>query len=372
MSIRNKNDKSRCPYPSKDGVLCGVHQRAKNVQMYVQPTADNPTSIPTLPLTPTPTPTPTLSINVASVGNSDGVESIVNISPNSLKPQKKVAKHVQKQVRDCEHECERERERSDSFDDILHKDRNVRKIQKWIRGIWRSRIARCCNESDFITFEKLADIPYPMIYFHHLENGIIQGYDIRSVILYIDQSLKENPTKAIKNPFTCENFTNEDLMCIETRANVLKLSSANIKREEIPMNPEVEFQQYVLGIFQKMDFLDNYTNMDWFLNLTFSKLKKLYYAIIDIWTYRAQLPSEVKRRIVHNGFAFPVHNNVVERMPDSAKNKRVLQKIILREFERFITEGATRDDRKLGCIFMLTGLVEVSPEAANALPQYVQ
>ena len=49
-----------------------------------------------------------------------------------------------------------------------------------------------------------------------------------------------------------------------------------------------------------------------------------------------------------------------------------MQHIILDEFERAITEGVNLEERKLGAILMLTALVDVSPDAGNALPHLVQ
>ena len=49
-------------------------------------------------------------------------------------------------------------------------------------------------------------------------------------------------------------------------------------------------------------------------------------------------------------------------------NKMKLQSVLLDEFERFATQGRTRDEKKLGVMLILTGLVEVSEAAAFALP----
>jgi hypothetical protein len=75
-----------------------------------------------------------------------------------------------------------------------------------------------------------------------------------------------------------------------------------------------------------------------------------------------------KRRYVKNGLAFQVSKNTLK----SVTNIDIIRNYILNEIERFITEGNTRDDRKLGAMWMLTALVEVSPEAADALPHLVQ
>jgi hypothetical protein len=59
-------------------------------------------------------------------------------------------------------------------------------------------------------------------------------------------------------------------------------------------------------------------------------------------------------------------------MIKSIKSKIKLQNIILNDFSRLITEGIDREERKLGAIFILTGLVEVSHEASDALPHLIQ
>jgi len=54
------------------------------------------------------------------------------------------------------------------------------------------------------------------------------------------------------------------------------------------------------------------------------------------------------------------------------KSKLKLQNIILNDYLRLINEGINRDEKKLGAILILTGLVEVSFEAADALPHLIQ
>jgi hypothetical protein len=84
------------------------------------------------------------------------------------------------------------------------------------------------------------------------------------------------------------------------------------------------------------------------------------------------MPLNVRENIVKDGVAFPVKYELIRQFSNTSKNKRRLQYIILDEIDRFITQGKTRDDRKLGCMLMLTSLVEISPEAANSMPQYIQ
>ena len=55
-----------------------------------------------------------------------------------------------------------------------------------------------------------------------------------------------------------------------------------------------------------------------------------------------------------------------------AQDKLELQNVILNEFDSFVSLGETKDDKILGAMWMLTALVSVSSDAANAMPQYIQ
>jgi hypothetical protein len=77
---------------------------------------------------------------------------------------------------------------------------------------------------------------------------------------------------------------------------------------------------------------------------------------------------ESKKRIVHNGVVF----NIPIFEIAYTKSKMRLQTILLNEFDRMISEGINRDEKKLGAMLILTGLVEVSYEAADALPHLIQ
>jgi hypothetical protein len=114
--------------------------------------------------------------------------------------------------------------------------------------------------------------------------------------------------------------------------------------------------------------LDNYTNSEWFKNLNIYQLFDLYLIMEDIWNYRSNMTIESKKKIVKDGLLFTYPKMMIK----SIKSKIKLQNIILNDFSRLITEGIDREERKLGAIFILTGLVEVSHEASDALPHLIQ
>jgi hypothetical protein len=95
---------------------------------------------------------------------------------------------------------------------------------------------------------------------------------------------------------------------------------------------------------------------------------ELYLKMEDIWNYRSSMTMESKQKIVGNGVVFNIPPNIIKYQ----KSKLKLQNVILDEFLRMINEGINRDEKKLGAILILTGLVEVSPDACDALPHLVQ
>ena len=133
-------------------------------------------------------------------------------------------------------------------------------------------------------------------------------------------------------------------------------------------DPVFTMSQKALEIFQKFDMLNNYTDVRWFLNLNKKRLKNLYKNAEDIWNYRAQLTPEMKNKIIPGGKAFQTPVWYVEKL----NNKLELQNVILNEFDSFVSLGETKDDKILGAMWMLTALVSVSSDAANAMPQYIQ
>ena len=51
------------------------------------------------------------------------------------------------------------------------------------------------------------------------------------------------------------------------------------------MKDEIRFK--TIDIFQKMDELGNYTNINWFLNLSANSTYRFIRELQDIWEYRA-------------------------------------------------------------------------------------
>ena len=139
--------------------------------------------------------------------------------------------------------------------------------------------------------------------------------------------------------------------------------------DKLELNKEQEMEMRMKDVFHKINMLDNYSSHLWFKNLDVMELYILYTKLEDIWNYRVGMDMPEKMRILqtNNGNAFMMSINSIKHIT----SKIQLPEILLNEIDRFVTEGINRDERKLGAMLMLTGLVEVSYEAASGLPHLV-
>lgn len=76
----------------------------------------------------------------------------------------------------------------------------------------------------------------------------------------------------------------------------------------------------------------------------------------------------IKKKIIKNGSVFSIPIYIIKKEKSLIK----IQNVVLDEFTRLINEGVDREEKKLGAILILTGLVEISSDAADALPHLMQ
>lgn len=254
------------------------------------------------------------------------------------------------------------------------------KIQKRFRG-WLQRkynnlhgpayLKRqlCTNDSDFLTGDDLAIIPFEQFFSFKDNDNFIYGFDVVSLYNLIIKSGKH-----VKNPYN-RNVISPAIISGITK--LLRVSRAlNIKvnidvqdiSQEITQQKSLELR--ALDLFQNIDALGNYSNPQWFLDLNRMKLVKFIRELTDIWEYRAQLTMETKKLICPpNGTPFRNLHGVAinhEQQLNSLRN------IILDILEKMVNSGVDADSKSLGAYYVLAALTLVNETAANALPWLFQ
>lgn len=252
----------------------------------------------------------------------------------------------------------------------------VIKIQSIFRG-WLVRYANklrgpaymnrslCNNTEDIYLFEELNEI-HPDDFMTIKDNdGFIYGFHIESIYKYIESN--KNKEK-INNPYNKNNFDNNVIERIEKLYHLCKIIGIrNTINNTLPTDSKFVLRNRVISVFQKMDELNNYTDIEWFMTLTNLELVRLTFLVKDLFDYRMDLTSLKKKKIIKSGIVFLRDSHYYKHL---SFDKLRLE--IIDEFDKLVSEGETRDDRYLGSLVILSGLVELVPNCAIAYPWLIQ
>ena len=261
-------------------------------------------------------------------------------------------------------------DRKEVLFDKLIELKNIIRIQKYsrkkiIKNIVKYRgkgyinLNLCNNTGDFYTLDQI-----PNIYFISYQdiNNIIWSFDIRSL-----NKLKEvlSPRQIPNNPFTTQVMTIELFKNLKKINKYLKNKSIEINHIEINESTREE------TVINKMTDLScdmsshgYHLDINWFLDLSLSKLKKLYLLLEDIWNWRAELTNQSKRRFCPpNGLIF----NIPPRDIELLNTKLELQEILLNDFYKF-KNTPHENEKGLLYMYILLGLSHISKNCYESNP----
>ena len=373
MSVKNKNSKIQCNHSKKFGDYCGIHSKCKNIIRidniitsctFIENIEEKKSNL-------------NMGLNLKTITTEDFDKSDFEynkdkINFDSINDNTKI-NEIRKFIKDnnlnistrfSKNELIKKINEYKSYNnDYYSKIKYIIIIQKYYRRYLMVRRYNCVNTTDILTMKSKYNIS-EKYYIELICEKIKYCFDLRT----LDQILKENDNENenIKNPYTLQRFSDNNLNYIKLRLNQIDNKFLEIKK--IKLTEEQSIRQQCIDIFQKFNNLDNYTDYRWFLKLSIYELKTLWKKAEDVWNYRCEIPYESKKNILKNINAFIYTYKLI----DNINNIYKLQNIILSEFNRFVSEGKSNEDKKIGAMLMLTALVEVSPEAAEAMPHYIQ
>ena len=222
---------------------------------------------------------------------------------------------------------------------------------------------RCTNDCDFATLDEIKDIPYTQFFSFEDEDKFIYVFDILSIYnLYLKNESK------VTNPFSTKIIDKEvfyNMMYFIKYSKLLNIK-INIDYENVEKMDETrKLNMKILTLFQQMDSLGNYTNMNWLTSLNRYQLIKFLRELCDLWHYRANLTQQVKREICYpSGLPFrSVNINTIHNY-----SYNVIKKITVTIIDEFINKGINNDSKALGCYYILSCLTLVNESAAEAMP----
>jgi len=239
-------------------------------------------------------------------------------------------------------------------------------------------VKNCVNDTDFYTFDKLTDIALHNLFTFRDRDGKIYGFHIASIYNLILNSFPE-----ITNPY------NRNLLPVAIVQNVydkliygtLLRFRATIKLEDVDnqdndddenhsgLSREKQEDLYIVGLFQHINTLGNYSDSEWFTTLQRPEFLRFIRHIHDIWYYRANLSQDMKERICPpHGNPFMLNNISVNLNVVNLLNDSELRTIAVSIINNIVKRGVTREDQCLGAFYVLATLTIVNQNARNALP----
>ena len=213
------------------------------------------------------------------------------------------------------------------------------------------------NSYDFMTFEDCHSIPVQAFFSYLDRDTFVYGFNINSIMELLSYSHD--------NPYTREPFPANVLEILESLRPRCATKVASVPDGYV--SDQLRAKRYCVQVFQALDDLELYTEVNWFLRLSVHQLQWLYYDLMDIWDRRASLTTEAKTMYVNereNGKLFKYSGTAITRL----RHKIDLQKSILDVVHRLCTEGSTKANCITASYWFITSLTAVSQDAALGYP----
>lgn len=267
------------------------------------------------------------------------------------------------------------------------KDFLARKYYK-LSGPGYLQHTRCVNDTDFYTFDNIANIKPTELFTYRDSDNKIYGFHIASIFHLIVTSYPTitNPynrnvmsSTIIKNLY--EKLIYGSLLGFrvsiklnDTSEDEPIQSSSNgagsiVGGGSVSLSREKQEELFIVDLFQHINTLGNYSDSEWFIVLQRDDLIRFVRNIHDIWYYRANLTQEMKERICPpHGNPFVLHNAHVNLNVITLLTSAEIRTICVSIIERMTHRGVSREDQCLGAFYVLATLTIVNQDARNALP----
>jgi len=254
--------------------------------------------------------------------------------------------------------------------DFLNKEENIIKIQRYCKFYLLNKLLnckgpalfkrdKCVNDTDFFSMENLKEIEFNQFISYQDTDDKIYGFDILSLYNLKKQQNSRNPYNRNKIP----EYVDNQIQTIKILTKYY-FPNINLQIEDPEKDKTKELELKILGLFQQINNLGNYSDHNWFWSLSKMNLIKFIRELLDIWAYRANLTNELRRNIC------PLDGNPFSNI--NIVNISLLNQNELREkccviINRLISSNDT-GNKSLGANYVLCALTLVNSDAATNMP----
>lgn len=224
------------------------------------------------------------------------------------------------------------------------------------------------NDKELYSFEPVSKIPRPYLFSFADERKNIWIFDIRTLVHYMGAGTPS------QNPYTREQLSEKVMARLHARIAWLRSRKYQIVHVNTDvLTPEQLWNQKILDSFLKIEALGYYVNSDWFRAMRLYDHQAFYQKMFNLWEWRLGLSNADKERVVPGHMAAGARR-LFKFTPDvnQDRDRGWWERNNLSLIESFIGRAADKEQQKLGAMYILMGLVQVSRPAAAALPWVVE
>jgi hypothetical protein len=222
------------------------------------------------------------------------------------------------------------------------------------------------NHTELFSLEPIALIPKVYVMTFADERKSIWVFDIRSIVHSMATGFPS------QNPYTRDELTELAKSRIHSRISWLRSRKYHtLHLNTDVLTPEQIWNQAVLDIFLKIEALGYYVSCDWYHAMNISDHTSFYKHLYQMWNYRLGLTRAEKEKVVPGHMSGSTRLFRYDSTDMLDKGKAWWAKKNLGLIEAFVTRGEDKEQRKLGTMYVLMALVQVSRPAAIALPWIV-
>lgn len=221
------------------------------------------------------------------------------------------------------------------------------------------------NSTEVYTLESLETIPLVFFFSFADCNRSIWSFDIRSLShLLKEGSEPQNPyTRQILSPSIIEKVHSRLVWLRKRKYPTLHETGENLTPEQI-------WNQKVLDVFFKMDALGYRASCRWFDDMVKEEHALFYSKLYRLWTYQLGLTPQEKEDILPG--CTKIFKQTPERAVTANHDLKWWRRTNLNMILEFISRGTSKSQQGLGALYVIMGIVQVIPEAAEAYPWIVE
>jgi len=275
--------------------------------------------------------------------------------------------------------------------------KNVSKIQSTIRMYLAKRFVNrgpamknrkiCVNDSDFVSLEPIEDIHWMDFYSFTDNKGFCYGFDINNLVEYLKKSKARNPYtkeeinvetwKRIKQLHRIYNFYKKNVLSLDNnsknssdiqRTENIILTNETLIKNRLSLLKNKNTNERIVELFIEIDLLGNYTQSRWFSDLSKDQLVSLSLRVHYMWN-GGHIPYELKRKICPY-FNPTIYNvsYIPTRIERDSVSLEYMRTYCITLFENIVYGSFDIESRKLGVLYLLSLLTDVSVGARQSLP----